>query len=83
MLSDIPTSEIADERFARTFGGRENLPRRRDECLRRAEATKVEGVKESYLSLALSYIRIAEDMEAAAQARALQLAREMLTVTKN
>ena len=37
-----------------------------DECLRRAEATAVPGVRESYHSLALSYIRIAEDMEAAA-----------------
>ena len=54
-----------------------------DECLRRAEATAVPGVRESYLSLALSYVRIAEDMEAAAQKRALRLAREMLTVTKN
>ena len=41
------------------------------------------GVRDSYHSLALSYIRIAEDMEAAAQKRALRLAREMLTVTKN
>ena len=54
-----------------------------DECLRRAEATAVPGVRGSYHSLALSYIRIAEDMEAAAQKRALRLAREMLTVTKN
>ena len=54
-----------------------------DECLRRAEAAKIEGVREAYLSLALSYLRIAEDMEGQAQSRLLKIAREMLTVTRH